>query len=354
MKASFDTIAVPTILDVGKGNIQNIGSIVARSGFDNVVLFFGEGIYNLVGDAVSASLQQSDIHILQRYDYDDNQIESLMRFAFTLPAEAQCIIGIGGGRVLDVAKYISFLNELPFISLPTAASNDGFSSAGCSLFINGRRKSVPAKMPFGIVVDIDIIKNAPENLIFSGIGDLVSKISAVYDWEFEAKNGKALINDFAVMMAKKSVNSVVRMDIQKNIRDEFFLKEMIDSLTMSGIAMEIAKNSAPASGSEHLISHGLDQLLAKPQLHGIQVGVATYLMSLVQNHRHERVRKFLTETGFFNHVKGLRMAAADFEKAIDIAPSIKPHRYTYIHIEENRVMAKRLLREDKILNELLV
>jgi glycerol-1-phosphate dehydrogenase [NAD(P)+] len=354
MKTSSYRISIPTILDVGKGNFANIGSLIAQNGFANVVLCFGEGMVNLFGAEITDSLKKFQINVLQLYEPDDNQIDHLALFAFSIPAHTQVIIGIGGGKVLDMAKYISFLNNLPFISIPTSISNDGFSSSGCSLIINGHRRSVPARMPYGMIVDIDVIKNSPESLIYSGIGDLISKITAVYDWEFEELNGKATVNDFAVMIAKKSVNSVVRMDIQANIRDDFFLKELVDSLIMSGIAMEVAGNSAPASGSEHLISHGLDLLLEKPQLHGIQVGVATYLMSLVQNHRVPRVTKFLTETGFFQFVKSVKMQAADFERAIDIAPSIKPDRYTYIHIEENRVLAKKLLREDPILQEILI
>jgi glycerol-1-phosphate dehydrogenase [NAD(P)+] len=354
MKPIASRISIPTILDVGKGNLAKIGLMIAKNGFSNVVLCFGTGMAQMFGAVINASLKDSGINPLQIYEQDDNQIEHLVQFAFTIPAQTQAVIGIGGGKVLDMAKYISFLNNIPFVSIPTSISNDGFSSSGCSLFIEGRRRSVSAKMPYGIVVDIDVIKNSPESLIYSGIGDLVSKITAIYDWDFEERMGKSTVNDYAVMIGKKSVNSVVRMDIQMNIRDEFFLKELVDSLIMSGIAMEIAGNSAPASGSEHLISHGLDSLLEKPQLHGIQVGVATYIMSKVQNHRVARVTKFLTETGFFAHVKQLQMKATDFERAIDVAPSIKPDRNTCIHIAENRLMAKKFLREDKILADILI
>jgi glycerol-1-phosphate dehydrogenase [NAD(P)+] len=353
MKTTANRISIPTILDVGKGNLADTGSLIARNGFYNAVLCFGEGIYELFGASICSSLQAAGITQLQILEPVDNQIDNLALLAFGIPARTQVIIGAGGGKVLDIAKYISFLNNLPFLSIPTSISNDGFSSSGCSLLVNGRRRSVPAKMPYGIIVDIDVIKKSPQNLIYSGIGDLVSKITAVYDWEFEERTGGGTVNDFAVMIAKKSVNSVVRMDVQMNIRDEFFLKELVDSLIMSGIAMEIAGNSAPASGSEHLISHGLDSLLEKPQLHGIQVGVATYIMSMVQNHRVARVRKFLDETGFLSYAKSLKMKAADFEKAIDMAPAIKPDRYTYIHMEENRLLAKELLKKDEILADIL-
>ena len=82
-----------------------------------------------------------------------------------------------------------------------------------------------------------------------------------------------------------------------SIQDDLFLKELLDSLAMSGIANEIAGSSAPTSGSEHLISHALDKMLEHPQLHGIQVGIATYLMSVVQDHRYRRVDTIFMQTG---------------------------------------------------------
>ncbi|WP_139902575.1 iron-containing alcohol dehydrogenase family protein [Clostridium thermarum] len=353
MKNSVNRIAIPSILDVGKGNLPNIGYLVKMNGFTRVAIYFGSGLQTLFGTAVLASLKEINLDLLSMQEIDDVDINEIIHHAFSLSKETEAIIGIGGGKVLDAAKYMAFLRKLPFISVPTSTSNDGFSSSNASLMIEGKRTSVTASMPYGIIVDIDIIRSAPEKFLYSGIGDLVSKITALYDWQFEEKMGKAIMDDFAVMISKKAVNSFVRTEF-KTIKDDFFLKELVDSLTMSGIAMEIAGDSAPASGSEHLISHALDKLYEKPQLHGIQVGVATYLMSKVQQHRFERVIKVFTSTGFFDYVKTLDMKKADFERAIEEAPKIKPDRCTYIHIPEYREAAKRLLYEDEILRELLI
>ena len=122
---------------------------------------------------------------------------------------------------------------------------------------------------------------------------------------------------------------------------------------MSGIANEIAGSSAPTSGSEHLISHALDKILEVPQLHGIQVGIATYIMAKVQDHRYIRVGTVLQETGFWDYVAILHMKKSDFIKAIDMAPSIKPHRHTYLHEEKYREAAKKLVLEDEVLNRVL-
>ena len=118
---------------------------------------------------------------------------------------------------------------------------------------------------------------------------------------------------------------------------------------MSGIANEIAGSSAPTSGSEHLISHALDKMLETPQLHGIQVGIATYLMSRVHDHRYQRVNTVFAETGFWDYVTTLNLNVEDYTKAIDLAPSIKPFRHTYLHEEQYRTLAKRLLTQDDAL-----
>ncbi|MDP4093683.1 MAG: iron-containing alcohol dehydrogenase family protein [Bacillota bacterium] len=353
MKTQAHRISIPVILEVGPGKLDNLGQYIKKTGISKYVVFYGQGIREMFGEKVAQSLySDNSLEFLEDHDFDDNFIEKLIPAAFAIPSQTEAIIGIGGGKVLDVAKYIAFLNNLPFISVPTSTAHDGFASSGCSLYVNGRRTTVHARMPYGIVVDTSIIKTSPEKFIFSGIGDIISKITAVFDWQFEESKGITTVDDFAVMMAKKSVNSIARMPFE-SIKEDFFIKELVDSLTMSGISMEIAGNSAPASGSEHLISHALDKLNEKPQLHGIQVGIATYIMGLIQQHRVERISKFLTQTGFFAHVGTLGLKAADFEKAIDLAPEIKPNRYTYIHLAENREKAKKLLYEDSILKEIL-
>ena len=97
----------------------------------------------------------------------------------------------------------------------------------------------------------------------------------------------------------------------------------------------------------------LDKMLEHPQLHGIQVGIATYLMSVVQDHRYRRVDTIFTQTGFWDYVKTLNLKREDFEQAIDLAPSIKPFRYTYLHEKQYRDRAKEVLRTDARLQQIL-
>lgn len=320
MAAAGKSIGIPAILKVGRGALDNIGIYLKEENFQNAVLYFGNGLIELFGMKVMDSLKEAGIEVLEYREIDTVCIDDIVEMAFTLPNKVQTIIAVGGGKVIDAGKYAAFLRNLPFISVPTSSSSDGFSSASASLIVEGRRTSVPARLAHGIIVDTEVIRTAPERFIYSGIGDMVSKITALYDWLFEARAGYSQVNDFAVMIAKKAVNSFVRTPFQ-SIQEELFLKELLDSLAMSGIANEIAGSSAPTSGSEHLISHALDKLLEQPQLHGVQVGIATYLMAKVQEHRYVRVNTIFTDTGFWKYAETLGMKKADFSKAIDMAPS---------------------------------
>ena len=344
-------ISIPTLLKVGNGVLDNLGEYITMGGMKNAVIYFGNGLIDMFGYKVMESLKEQGITVLEYREIDSTKIEDIIELAFSIDTKAQLIVGIGGGKVIDVSKYAAYLRKLPFISVPTSSSSDGFSSASASLIVNGRRKSVPAGMAYGIIADTGIIKSAPEKFLFSGIGDIVSKITAIYDWVYEAEHGYSKINDCAVMIAKKAVNSFVRTPFT-SIKDDLFLRELLDSLAMSGIANEIAGSSAPTSGSEHLISHALDSMSEQPQLHGIQVGIATYIMSLVQDHRYKRINTVFTETGFCDYVATLNLNRGDYEKAIDMAPFVKPFRHTYLHEEKYRELAKEYLYKDETLNRI--
>ncbi|MGN0436420.1 MAG: iron-containing alcohol dehydrogenase family protein [Wujia sp.] len=343
-------ISIPYILKIGGGALTRLGGYLKSSGLEHVVLYFGNGLIDMFGGTVLKSCEEEGIDIILYEELDSVDIDYIIGHAFSLPVNTQAIVGIGGGKVIDFAKYAAYLKKLPFISVPTSASSDGFSSASASLMVQGRRTSVPARLAHGIIVDTDVLKSAPAKFLYSGIGDLVSKITAVYDWMYEEKCGYATVNDFAVMIAKKAVNSFVRTPFS-DIHEDLFLRELVDSLAMSGIANEIAGSSAPTSGSEHLISHALDKMSEHPQLHGIQVGIATYIMAKVHDHRYKRVDTIFTDTGFWDYAGTLKLDRADYERAIDMAPSIKPHRHVYLHEEKYRELAKQVLYEDPVLKK---
>lgn len=352
MKSKSHRISIPSILESRENSLDKLGYLLEREDYCYIMVFFDEFIKDFLGDRINSILKEINI----KYDtaiITSNDFNYVADKAFNIPKDIDAIVGIGGGKVLDAAKYMGFLIKKPFISVPTSTSNDGFSSPVASLLIDGKRSTVKAKVPYGIVVDTSIIKGAPNQYIYSGLGDLVSNITALWDWSFEEKKGYSRVDDFAVMISKNSVDRFMRLPF-RSIKDEEFIQNLVDSLIMNGIAMEISGSSAPSSGSEHLISHALDKILTKPYLHGIQVGIATYLISIIQDNETKQIDNLFISTGFWEYARSLKIKREDFINAIDLAPSIKPHRHTIIHIEENRKKIKDLLLNDSTLNNILV
>ncbi|WP_141432308.1 iron-containing alcohol dehydrogenase family protein [Bacillus sp. 03113] len=342
------SFSIPAILEINEGVIHHLESLLKKYNFHNTIIYFDDFTYENYAKAIQGTFSSLNI---------DTKALPLKMDIHTLIDEAFCIknydavLAMGGGAIIDYGKYIAFSRKLPFISIPTSASNDGFASSNCSIQINQKKTTVPAKIPYGIVVDLDIVQTAPNQLILAGIGDLMSNITALYDWDFEERHGVGQVNAFAAMLSKKAVNSFIRTPMN-DIKNPIFLKELISSMTIGGISTDISGNSAPISGSEHLISHALDKISVNPQMHGVQVGIATYIMAKVQDHRYERIIKVFERTGFFNYVKTLPLNKEEYRQAIDLAPSIKPSRYTYLHEEAYREKAKKLLDEDRILCEI--
>lgn len=349
---SKEEISIPVILKIEKGVTAHIGDYLKEEGITQVTILFGNGLISMFGDTVFKSCEKAGVEILHHQEKDTVDFKDITDLAFQIPNKTQAIIGMGGGKVIDAAKYIGYILRIPFISVPTSSSSDGFSSSSASLTVNGHRKSLPAKMAYGILVDTDVIKSAPVRFLYSGVGDMVAKISSTYDWQHEEDKGYDEVNDFAFMIAKKAVNSFVRTPFE-SMNEDLFLKELLDSLAMSGVANEIAGSSAPTSGSEHLISHALDQILEHPQLHGVQVGIATYIMCKICDHRWKRVDTVFTKTGFWDYCETLDMKVEDFKNAIDMAPQIKPFRHTYLHEKKYRDLAKKLLTTDEHLKKIL-
>ncbi|KIQ94859.1 Glycerol-1-phosphate dehydrogenase [NAD(P)+] [Anoxybacillus thermarum] len=343
-------IPIPSILEIGEGVIWRIDELMKTYRFSKAVILFDDFTYQTYEKEMKRAISSAAVHTVCLPPQLD--IVDIMKKAFELP-HCDVMMAMGGGAVIDCGKYMAFLRQVPFLSIPTSASNDGFASTNCSLLVNGKKTTVPAKVPFGILADLRIVQQAPDRFILAGVGDLMSNITALYDWEFEQNHGVSRVNAFAAMISKKAVNSFIRTPMQ-NIKHPIFLKELISSLTMGGISTVISGNSAPISGSEHLISHALDQISESPHMHGIQVGIATYIMAHVQQHRAERITKVFARTGFFDYVKTLRLNKEEYRQAINIAPTIKPNRYTYIHDEQYRKRAIQLLDEDRILQEIFL
>jgi glycerol-1-phosphate dehydrogenase [NAD(P)+] len=329
------SVEIPTLLRIKPNTLYKLGKYLRRNGFHRIALYYGEGMAEMLGQTVDISLDSSEIKVARTETVTGSDIENVVTSAFGLPRSADAIVAVGGGLAIDYAKYAGFLTRKPVIAVPTALSNDGFASPGASLKVEGRRVSASAAIPFGVVLDTAVIAKSPARFSFSGVGDLLSKYSAVHDWKLAYWETGEQVNDFAVLIALQSVDNFVHYP-NKSIGDLDFIKLMAGALVMSGIAMGVSGSSRPASGSEHLISHAYEKVASKPSMHGLQVGVACIGTMWLQEHpRLEQVLGVLAETGFIGFVRQNPLEREAFVQAIRLAPTIKTGYYTVLSDPDN-------------------
>lgn len=345
-------ITIPKLLRIKAGIIPKLGKYLASENMSSIVLLWGEGMEKILGDVVNSSLAHYQIRVLYSTEVTSIDIRHCFENCLKVPSDTKGIVAIGGGKALDHAKYLAHNLKIPLMSVPTIISNDGICSSLSSLIVEGKRRTVKTTIPHAVVVDLDLVSSAPKHFIYSGIGDLVCKGSAIADWKLAYHQRGEYVDDFAVMMAQNAFDAFLHF-FPKKLDDPNFLKVIVSSLILIGVAMEIAGSSRPASGSEHLISHALDQISKKPHGHGIQVAVASIITSHLQGEGMDKIVSVLQETGFLDYVRANPLQRQELIDAIRLAPSIKSNFYTILSEEQQLAKALAFIGTEPLFKEIL-
>jgi glycerol-1-phosphate dehydrogenase [NAD(P)+] len=339
-------IDIPTLVRIKPRALRRVGIYLARAAFDRPWILRSEGLPETIVERLHAGLADASVEVGAEREIRDASFEQTAELLSRVPAGCRAIVGVGGGKTLDTSKYVAHLAGLPYLAVPTSLSNDGFASPSASLTLAGRRRSLPARMPFGVVVDTEVCRNAPWPLWHSGVGDLVAKITAVRDWKLAFHARGTPVNDFAALLSDATVHQFMG----RPEPDLEGLRLLATALMLNGVSIEVAGSSRPASGSEHLISHALDASGARPRLHGLQVGVATYLCARLQGQGAEEVAGLFDRTGFWESVEADPFDRGEWERALVRAPTIKEGFHTVLSEDGAIDRGRGLLREDPRLN----
>jgi len=338
-------ISVPGLVRIKPGALARLGVYLRRAGHLRVLILASQGLPSQVLKTARAGLAEEGVEPAGWTEVTDNSFENAARLFADLPGKVAAIVGLGGGKALDMAKYLAFLARLPYYAVPTSLSNDGFCSPQASLTMSGKRRSLAAALPQGVVIDVDVCLAAPRLLWLSGVGDLVSKLTAVFDWKLAFHNRGEPVDDLAALLSDATVRQFLalpRFDVQG-------MALLGTALMLNGIAMEICGSSRPASGGEHLVSHALDALSARPRLHGLQVGMATYIMSRLQGQQTGTVDRLFQETGFWEAVRGDPFSRGEWLEAVRLAPTVKEGFFTVLSLRDCLPEVRALLEEDPAL-----
>ncbi|MBN1984559.1 MAG: iron-containing alcohol dehydrogenase family protein [Chitinivibrionales bacterium] len=346
-------IQVPSLLRIKPNVLIKLGKYLRQVGYTSIALFWGKGLRTVFGETVDITLASSEVTVLWQEEVASNEIDKAFESSKKLPDKTIAVVAVGGGTVIDFCKYVALSRQLPMVSVPTLISNDAFASPISSLIVNKRRQSLKTVVPHMVIIDTAIVAGAPRHFLYSGIGDIISKTTALFDWKLAFKKKGETVNDFAAVVAATAADSFSNY-IPKQPENVTYIGMVASSLLMSGIAMVIAGSSRPASGSEHCISHAYDQIAKKPSLHGLQVGVASYAVSAIQEVTHARLKLDIVQSGLYDYMKNNPLDRADFIKAIQKAPEIKEDYYTILNERDAISQLADFVKTDQLMKDMVV
>lgn len=332
------TMELPRLIVIGEKNIGQIGAFLqSLDSPRKASIVAGEHVRKIIKKKIQKSLSQSRIQSFWHIPGGNDEKSILLIQKKILADRSDIIIGIGGGRSVDVAKMVAFNLKRPFASVPTAASHDGIASPFVS--VRGEKPhSVVATAPLGVFVDIDIIKKAPKRLLASGCGDLIAKITAVRDWELGRDKMGEYYGRYSANLASMSAKILLEATEKKKLPD---VREVVEALISAGVASCIAGSSRPCSGSEHLFSHALDKLAPNVGLHGEKCGIGAILMAKLQGQDWKKIVRTLKNAGAPTTAKQIGLDKEPLLAALMIAQSLRPGRYTIL--KETKMTQKKAL-----------
>lgn len=318
------------VLKIGSGKIVEVQSTLLEANISGKILYVADPyVDSLYGKQVRPQIEK--VGRIKEQIVENNTIAYAMEIAERVIAtDVDCIVSIGGGKTLDVAKYAAYISKRPFLSIPTTMAHDGIVSPIAVLKRqDGKPKSLGCAMPSMMIMDTELIASCPPQLIKAGIGDTISNYMALKDWEFAVSRGKDEMNGYAYMMSRTSLDALMKTQFD-HICPEF-LEVLANSLVLSGIAMDFAGSSRPVSGSEHLFSHALDYFCDRSNLHGFNVALGTVAVLKIIGEEATPVVQYLKRFDVDINPEHMGIDEKTFVYCIQHATEMRNNRYTYLH-----------------------
>jgi glycerol-1-phosphate dehydrogenase [NAD(P)+] len=323
---------LPREVVVGKGTLGRVVEVTQRLGLSGSALIVaGPKSCEVAGERVHDLLEKSGMSV------DTILVETAASQDILAVEERikewkpRVVIGVGGGTKIDAAKLSASRQNTPFISVPTTLSHDGIASPLASVKGLDKPYSVMAQAPMAIIADTDVIATAPWRSVISGCGDVIAKFTAVKDWQLAHRERDEYYGEYAASLALMSAKLVIQNARLVQPGNDEGLRVLLEALISCGVAMSIAGSSRPCSGSEHLFSHALDMVKCPHAMHGEQCGVGSILSAYLHRVNWKRIRDSLKQIGAPTTAAELGVEDEDLVKALEMAATVRPERYTIFH-----------------------
>ncbi|WP_053662489.1 iron-containing alcohol dehydrogenase family protein [Streptomyces sp. MMG1121] len=323
-------IPSPVVVDIRPGALDDLAGVladerIAQSGRLAIAVSGGSGAK--LRERIAPSLPGATW-----YEVGGGTLDDAIRLAGEMKSgHYDAVVGLGGGKIIDCAKFASARVGLPLVAVPTNLAHDGLCSPVATLDNDAGRGSYGVPNPIAVVIDLDVIREAPARFVRAGIGDAISNVNAVADWELSNRVTGEKIDGLAAAMARQAGEAVLRHP--GGIGDNDFLQVLAEALVLTGISMSISGDSRPASGSCHEINHAFDLLFPKrAAAHGEQCGLGAAFAMYLRGAHEEAVHtaEVLRRHGLPVLPEEIGFTVDEFVRAVEFAPETRPGRYTII------------------------
>lgn len=333
---------LPRDVVIGHDVLPQIPAVCEDLNFGSSALIIsGKRTMDLAGDRVRGFLDdQYDIRIFTA----ETISPSVIREGEAAAESVDFVVGVGGGRVIDTAKIVSYNTDIQFISVPTAASHDGIASARASVPTPEGHASLEAHPPIAIVADTGIIAAAPHRLLAAGCADIISNYTAILDWELAHRVKGEPMSEYAMALSKMTAEILMKNAHVIKPHTEQSAWFVTKALVSSGVAMSIAGSSRPGSGGEHKFSHALDRLAPGKALHGESCGIGTILTMYLHGGDWRGIRASLKTIGAPVTPAELGIDDGTAVEALLLAKTIRPERFTILDMGLTKESAEKLIR----------
>ncbi|CAM5554187.1 MULTISPECIES: iron-containing alcohol dehydrogenase family protein [Streptomyces] len=323
-------IPSPLVVDIRRGALNDLAAVLADqriSSSGKLAIAISGGSGARLRERLSPALPGASW-----YEVGGGTLDDAVKLADAMKSgRYDAVVGLGGGKIIDCAKFAAARIGLPLVAVATNLSHDGLCSPVATLDNDAGRGSYGVPNPIGVVIDLDIIREAPARFVRSGIGDALSNISAVADWELSARVRGEDIDGLAAAMARQAGEAVLRHP--GDVGDDSFLQVLAEGLVLTGISMSVAGDSRPASGACHEINHAFDLLFPKRAAsHGEQCGMgAAFAMHLRgAPAQSAQMAEVLRRHGLPVVPADIGFTVDEFVQAVEFAPQTRPGRYTIL------------------------
>ena len=278
---------------IGSDAIPELIRYCRAQKFDRFTLVADENTYAALGQRLENALTQGGFAVKtivltgREVIPDEHYVVQVLLEA---PIDGRPYLAVGSGTLTDIVRFASHRTRTGFISVPTAASVDGFTSIGAPMVIGRWKQTVQTQPPLAVFADEMTLRAAPRLMIASGFGDMMGKYTSLADWELGAILWDEPYDEAIDQRARRALNRCMVNAEQIRRAGEAGICSQMEGLIETGLCMVEAGNSRPAGGSEHHLSHYWEMTLLKEGrpaiLHGAKVGVATTLVA----RRYEKIR----------------------------------------------------------------